>query len=139
MLTAYCFFSFNYNICSSKIQHKVLNKKAVHIAFGSFGYHRYYQHFPAISVTCFTKISGSPLFSRKLQLFIDSYKELLYYHAHNLIMGDEEKSKCTSLAKRAFILVQEGAGGDIEDGLGADGLRCWHLGRPGAPVTVLEY
>ena len=36
-------------------------------------------------------------------------------------------------------MVQEGAGGDIEAGLGADGLRCWHLGRPGAPVTVLEY
>ena len=54
-------------------------------------------------------------------------------------MGDEEKSKCTSLAQRAFVMVQEGAGGDIEDGLGADGLRCMHLGRPGAPVTVLEY
>ena len=54
-------------------------------------------------------------------------------------MGDEEKSKCTSLAKRAFVMVQEGAGCDIEDGLGADGLRCMHLGRPGAPVTVLEY
>lgn len=92
-----------------------------------------------ISVTCFTKSLTSPFFTRKLQLFVDSYKELLYYHAHNLIMGDEEKSKCTSLAKRAFVTVQEGAGGDIEDGLGADGLRCWHLGRPGAPVTVLEY
>lgn len=44
-----------------------------------------------------------------------------------------------SLAKRAFVMVQEGAGGDIEDGLGADGLRCMHLGRPGAPVIVLEY
>ena len=73
------------------------------------------------------------------QMVIDSYKELLYYHAHNLIKGDEEKSKCMSLAKRAFVMVQEGAGGDIEDGLGADGLRCMHLGRPGAPVTVLEY
>lgn len=31
-------------------------------------------------------------------------------------------------------MVQEGAGGDIEDGLGADGLRCMHLGRPGAPL-----
>ena len=92
-----------------------------------------------ISVTCFTKISVSPFSSKKLQFFVDSYKELLYYHAHNLIMGDEEKSKCTSLAKRAFVMVQEGAGGDIEDGLGADGLRCMHLGRPGAPVTVLEY
>lgn len=92
-----------------------------------------------ISVTCFTKSLTSPFFTRKLQLFVDSYKELLYYHAHNLIMGDEEKSKCTSLAKRAFVTVQEGAGGDIEDGLGADGLRCLHLGRPGAPVTVLEY
>lgn len=92
-----------------------------------------------ISVTCFTKISVSPFSARKLQLFVDSYKELLYYHAHNLITGDEEKSKCTSLAKRAFVTVQEGAGGYIEDGLGADGLRCMHLGRPGAPVTVLEY
>ena len=36
-------------------------------------------------------------------------------------------------------MVQEGAGGDIEDGLGADGLRCMHLGRPVAPVSVLEY
>lgn len=92
-----------------------------------------------ISVTCFTK-SALHIFSmRKLQFFVDSYKELLYYHAHNLITGDEEKSKCTSLAKRAFAMVQEGAGGDIEDGLGADGLRCMHLGHPGAPVTVLEY
>ena len=95
--------------------------------------------FLQISVTYFTKSTLSPFSSKKLQLFVDSYKELLYYYAHNLIMGDEEKSKCTSLAKRAFIMVQEGAGGDIEDGLGADGLRCWHLGRPGAPVTVLEY
>lgn len=93
----------------------------------------------SISVTCFTKISISPFSTIKLQLFVDSYKELLYYHAHNLITGDEEKSKCTSLAKRAFVTVQEGAGGGIEDGLGADGLRCLHLGRPGAPVTVLEY
>ena len=91
------------------------------------------------SVTCFTKSLTSPFFTRKLQLFVDNYKELLYYHVHNLITGNEEKSKCTSLAKRAFVMVQEGAGGDIEDGLGADGLRCMHLGRPGAPVTVLEY
>lgn len=92
-----------------------------------------------ISVIYFTKSALYTFLTRKLQLFIDSYKELLYYHAYNLITGDEEKSKCTSLAKRAFVTVQEGAGGDIEDGLGADGLRCWHLGRPGAPVTVLEY
>lgn len=32
-----------------------------------------------------------------------------------------------------------GADGFIEDGLGVDGLRCTHLGRPGAPVTALEY
>ena len=95
--------------------------------------------FLQISVTYFTKSTLSTFSSKKLQFFVDRYKELLYYHAHNLITGDEEKSKCTSLAKRAFIMVQEGAGGDIEDGLGADGLRCWHLGRPGAPVTVLEY
>ena len=92
-----------------------------------------------ICVTYFTKSALSPFFTRKLQLFIDSYKELLYYHAHNLIMGDEEKSKCTSLAQRAFVTVLEGAGGDIEDCLGADGLSCLHLGRPVAPVTVLEY
>ena len=54
-------------------------------------------------------------------------------------MSDEEKSTCTSLAKRAFILVREGAGGDIEDGLGADWLSRVRLGRPGAPVIVLEY
>ena len=64
---------------------------------------------------------------------------MLYHFAHNLIMGDEEKSKCTSLAKRALVMVQEGAGGDIEDGLGADWLSRMHLGRPGAPATVLEY
>ena len=92
-----------------------------------------------ICVTYFTKSALYTFLTRKLQLFIDSYKELLYYHAHNLITGDEEKSKCTSLAKRAFILVREGAGGDIEDGLGADWLSRVRLGRPGAPVTVLEY
>lgn len=43
------------------------------------------------------------------------------------------------MAQRASILVQGGAGGFAEDGLGADGLRCLHLGRPDAPVTVLEY
>ena len=68
-----------------------------------------------ISVTYFTKSVLYTFSMRKLQFFVDSYKELLYYHAHNLIMGDEEKSKCTSLAKRAFVMVQEGAGGDIED------------------------
>lgn len=75
-----------------------------------------------ISVTYFTKSALYTFPTRKVQFFVDSYKELLYYHAHNLITGDEEKSKCTSLAKRASILVQGGAGGDIEDGLGADGL-----------------
>ena len=64
---------------------------------------------------------------------------MLYHFAHNLITGDEEKSKCTSLAKRAFVMVQEGAGGDIEDGLGADWLSRVQLDRPGAPVIVLEY
>lgn len=92
-----------------------------------------------ISVTCFTKSLIYAFSARKLQLFIDSYKELLYYHAYSLILSDEEKSKCTSLAKRAFVTVQEGAGGDIEDGLGADWLSRVRLGRPGAPVTVLEY
>lgn len=139
MLTAYCFLSFNYNICSGKTQHRVLNQKAVHIASGKSGYRSYYQQFVQICVTYFTKYALYTFSTRKVQFFVDSYKELLYYHAHNLITGDEEKSKCTSLAKRAFVMVQEGAGGDIEDGLGADGLRCMHLGRPGAPVTVLEY
>ena len=76
---------------------------------------------------------------RNVTNFVDRFSQMLYYHAHNLIMGDEEKSKCTSLAKRAFILVREGAGGDIEDGLGADWLSRVRLGRPGAPVIVLEY
>ena len=67
-----------------------------------------------ICVTYFTKSALSPFFTRKLQLFIDRYKELLYYHAHNLITGDEEKSKCTSLAKRAIETLQEGAEGDLE-------------------------
>ena len=92
-----------------------------------------------ISVTYFTKSALYTFLTRKLQLFIDSYKELLYYHAYSLILSDEEKSTCTSLAKRAFILVREGAGGDIEDGLGADWLSRVRLGRPGAPVIVLEY
>lgn len=64
---------------------------------------------------------------------------MLYHFAHNLITGDEEKSKYTSLAKRAFVMVQEGAGGDIEDGLGTDWLSRVRLGRPGAPVIVLGY
>ena len=76
---------------------------------------------------------------RNVTNFVDRFSQMLYYHAHNLIMGDEEKSKCTSLAKRAFVTVQEGAGGDIEDGLGADWLSRVRLGRPGAPVIVLEY
>lgn len=64
---------------------------------------------------------------------------MLYHFAHSLILSDEEKSTCTSLAKRTFILVREGAGGDIEDGLGTDWLSRVRLGRPGAPVIVLEY
>ena len=76
---------------------------------------------------------------RNVTNFVDRFSQMLYYHAHNLIMGDEEKSKCTSLAKRAFVTVQEGAGGDIEDGLGADWLSRVRLGRPGAPVIVLGY
>ena len=76
---------------------------------------------------------------RNVTNFVDRFSQMLYYHAHNLITGDEEKSKCTSLAKRAFVTVQEGAGGDIEDGLGADWLSRVRLGRPGAPVIVLEY
>lgn len=64
---------------------------------------------------------------------------MLYHFAHSLILSDEEKSTCTSLAKRALILVREGAGGDIEDGLGTDWLSRVRLGRPGALVIVLEY
>ena len=43
------------------------------------------------------------------------------------------------MAQRASILVQGGAGDFAEDGLGADWLKCISLGRPGAPVIVLEY
>ena len=64
---------------------------------------------------------------------------MLYHFTRSLILSDEEKSTCTSLAKRTFILVREGAGGDIEDGLGTDWLSRVRLGRPGAPVIVLEY
>lgn len=138
MLTAYCFPPLIIIFAPAKHNISCQTKKAVHIASESsdtIGI----TNFTQISVTYFTKSALYTFLTRKLQLFIDSYKELLYYHAHNLITGDEEKSKCTSLAKRAFVTVQEGAGGDIEDGLGADGLRCMHLGRPGAPVTVLEY
>ena len=77
-----------------------------------------------------------------LTIFVDDVWLLLYYHAHSLILSDEEKSKRTSLAQRASILVQGGARGGVEDGLGADGLNCLlrrSLGRPGAPVIVLEY
>jgi len=64
---------------------------------------------------------------------------MLYHLAHSLITSDEKKSKHTCLAQRDPSVVQGGAGGGAEDGLGADWLRCVHLGRPGAPVTVLEY
>ena len=77
-----------------------------------------------------------------LTIFVDDVWLLLYYLAHSLILSDEEKSKRTSLAQRASILVQGGARGGVEDGLGADGLNCLlrrSLGRPGAPVIVLEY
>ena len=73
---------------------------------------------------------------------VDAMNILRYHLAHSLILSDEEKSKRRSLAQRASILVQGGARGGVEDGLGADGLNCllWRsLGRPGAPVTVLEY
>ena len=36
-------------------------------------------------------------------------------------------------------MVQESAGNFAEDGLGADWLNLDSLGRPGAPVIVLEY
>ena len=73
---------------------------------------------------------------------VDAMNILLYHQAHSLIVSDEEKSKCSSLAQRASILVQGGARGGVEDGLGADGLNYLSkrsLGCPGAPVTVLEY
>ncbi len=71
--------------------------------------------------------------------FVDSYGAMLYYLAHSLILSDEKKSKHACLAQRDPSVVQGGAGGCAEDGLGADWLRCLHLGRPGAPVTVPEY
>ena len=55
---------------------------------------------------------------------VDAMNILRYYLAHSLILSDEEKSKRTSLAQRASILVQGGARGGVEDGLGADGLSC---------------
>ena len=64
---------------------------------------------------------------------------LRYSCAYKSILGDEKKSKWAILAQRASILVQGGAKGFTEDGLGADGLSCKQLGRPGAPVIVLEY
>lgn len=73
---------------------------------------------------------------------VDVMNILRYHLAHSLILSDEEKSKRTSLAQRASILVQGGARGGVEDGLGADGLNYLSkrsLGCPGAPVTVLEY
>ena len=73
---------------------------------------------------------------------VDVMNILRYHLAHSLIVSDEEKSKRQSLAQRASIMVQGGARDGVEDGLGADGLNCpskRHLGRPGAPVTVLEY
>ena len=39
-------------------------------------------------------------------------------------MSDDKKSSQASLAQRASIMVQGGAGGSDEDGLGADWLRC---------------
>ena len=53
---------------------------------------------------------------------------LRYHLAHSLIVSDEEKSKRTSLAQRVSILVQGGARGGVEDGLGADGLNYLYLG-----------
>ena len=43
------------------------------------------------------------------------------------------------MTQRALVLVQKGADELAEDGLGADWLKCISLGRPGAPVIVLEY
>ncbi len=77
--------------------------------------------------------------TRNVTIFVDIYLRVLYHLAHSLILSDEKKSKCAMLAQRASTMVKGGAAGDIEDGLGADWLRCLHLGRPGAPVIVLEY
>ena len=87
-------------------------------------------------------MTKSAYFVIKVQKLVDGIKFLLYHLAHSLIVSDEEKSKRQSLAQRASIMVQGGARDGVEDGLGADGLNCpskRHLGRPGAPVTVLEY
>ena len=73
---------------------------------------------------------------------VDVINILRYHLAHSLILSDEEKSRRTSLAQRASILVQGGARGGVEDGLGADGLNYLSkrsLGCPSPPVTVLEY
>ena len=87
-------------------------------------------------------MTKSAYFVIKVQKLVDGIKILLYHLAHSLIVSDEEKSKRQSLAQRASIMVQGGARDGVEDGLGADGLNCLlrrSLGRPGAPVTVLEY
>ena len=54
---------------------------------------------------------------------VDAMNILRYHLAHSLILSDEEKSKRTSLAQRVSILVQGGARGGVEDGLGADWLK----------------
>ena len=63
----------------------------------------------------------------------------MYIFTHKFKLSDEKKSKQKEMLQRAFKLVQESAGNFAEDGLGADWLNLDSLGRPGAPVIVLEY
>ena len=63
----------------------------------------------------------------------------MYIFTHKFKLSDEKKSKQKEMLQRAFVMVQESAGNFAEDGLGADWLNLDSLGRPGAPVIVLEY
>lgn len=63
----------------------------------------------------------------------------MYIFTHKFKLSDEKKSKQKEMLQRAFTMVQESAENFAEDGLGADWLNLDSLGRPGAPVIVLEY
>jgi hypothetical protein len=49
-------------------------------------------------VTSFTKKLVLSFSTRNVTNFVDGFSQMLDHLAHNLITGDEEKSKCTSLA-----------------------------------------
>lgn len=80
-----------------------------------------------------TKILGFTKF------FVDISGKWLYIFTHKFKLSDEKKSKQKRMPQRAFAMVQGSAGNFAEDGLGADWLNLDSLGRPGAPVIVLEY